>query len=109
MFLDRDGVINLLVDRGGVLTSPRNEREFNYVDVVDRFVETAMGLGFEVVVISNQPEVKRGLVERRTVEEFHQRIRREIGIQHFYVCWHDETDNCECRKPKPGLLIKAAL
>jgi D-glycero-D-manno-heptose 1,7-bisphosphate phosphatase len=38
----------------------------------------------------------------------HERLRTELGIEDFYVCWHDDPDGCDCRKPKPGLLTRAA-
>ena len=108
VFLDRDGVICKLVNDHGVLRSPRSMPEFQFVDGVIEFLDRLRELDIEVAVVTNQPEVKRNLVRKELVEQFHQMIRERTGIEHFFVCWHDDDDTCNCRKPKPGLLFQAA-
>src|SRR5206468_2105253 len=60
------------------------------------------------VVVTNQPDVARGTQSRETVEEMNTRLRRELSLDDVFTCFHDDADSCECRKPKPGLLLRAA-
>lgn len=108
VFLDRDGVICKLVNDHGALRSPRSLPEFKFVDGVIEFLRCLRGLDLEIAVVTNQPEVKRNLVRKELVEQFHEIIRERTGVEHFFVCWHDDEDMCNCRKPKPGLLFQAA-
>ena len=50
----------------------------------------------------------RGLQERAVVEVLHQIVQDELPIKKIYVCYHDGASQCDCRKPKPGLLLQAA-
>ncbi len=65
-------------------------------------------LGFLLIVVTNQPDVARGKTSRATVEEIHAGLARELPIDDFLVCFHDDGDECPCRKPRPGLLLEAA-
>ncbi len=64
--------------------------------------------GFINVVITNQPDVARGAIDRGTVEAMHKNLRSGLAIDDIRVCYHDDRDGCECRKPKPGMLLEAA-
>jgi D-glycero-D-manno-heptose 1,7-bisphosphate phosphatase len=64
--------------------------------------------GFLLVVVTNQPEVARGRLTRRSVEEINAFLRSRIPLDDVRVCYHDDPDDCDCRKPKPGLLLAAA-
>lgn len=109
VFLDRDGVINEAIVRGGRPFSPRNLAEFriNY-EVIDEVINLR-NRGFEIVVVTNQPDIAQGHVSEDFVLELHKQIQERVGINHFYVCPHSNEDNCACRKPKPGLILNAAL
>ena len=68
-------------------------------------------LGYLVVVVTNQRGIARGLISREAVEDLHRRIiehfaARGARIDEVLYCPHEE-DTCHCRKPKPGLLLKA--
>jgi D-glycero-D-manno-heptose 1,7-bisphosphate phosphatase len=65
--------------------------------------------GFLLVVVTNQPEVARGHVTRRSVEEINDFLCSRIRLDDFRVCYHDDVDGCDCRKPKPGMLLAAAV
>jgi histidinol-phosphate phosphatase family protein len=70
-----------------------------------------MGLG--IVLVTNQSGIGRGYFDRETVDRVHERVaavlaREGIAIDRVYVCPHAPEDGCECRKPKPGLLLAAA-
>ncbi len=64
--------------------------------------------GFLVIVVTNQPEVARGRQDRRTVEAIHAFLSERVPLDDILACYHDDRDDCDCRKPRPGLLIKAA-
>jgi transaldolase len=64
--------------------------------------------GFRLYVVTNQPDVARGTETRAAVERIHAALGEALPLDGFYVCYHDDRDRCECRKPKPGLLLAAA-
>jgi D-glycero-D-manno-heptose 1,7-bisphosphate phosphatase len=108
VLLDRDGVVNDLVREGRHWRSPRSMDEFRYVPHIRGFLERVRRRGYRLAIVTNQPEVKRGLVSKETVELFHAKIARDLLIDDFFICWHDAADNCSCCKPKPGLVLEAA-
>lgn len=64
--------------------------------------------GFLLIVVTNQPDVARGITTRETVETIHDYISICLPINDFYACFHEDKDGCNCRKPLPGSLLKAA-
>ncbi|MBI3317873.1 MAG: HAD family hydrolase [Candidatus Omnitrophica bacterium] len=108
VFLDRDGVLLKATVEGGVFRTARSIEEFELLPRVAEALGLLRGAGLELVVVTNQPEVKRGFIDRSLVEAFHDRLRRELGLAHIYTCYHDDGDHCACRKPEPGMLRQAA-
>lgn len=108
VFLDRDGVINRAFIMNGVPTPARSLKQLQILPKVEEALIILRRLGFEIVVVTNQPDVTRGVLSKEVVESLHRRLELELGIQYFYTCFHDDVDNCLCRKPKPGLLNLAA-
>jgi D-glycero-D-manno-heptose 1,7-bisphosphate phosphatase len=107
-FLDRDGVLNRPVVREGKPYPPASVAEFEiYPDAADA-VRALREMGFRIFVVTNQPDVARGAQNRSEIEAMNDVLRRELGLDEFYVCWHDDKDKCHCRKPRPGLLTDAA-
>ena len=108
VFLDRDGVLNAAIVRDGKPYPPASIEEM----VVPQGVEEAIGAlkaaGYELVVVTNQPDVARGTQGRGAVDAINDELGRRLGIAHFRVCFHDDADQCGCRKPMPGLLVDAA-
>ena len=69
--------------------------------------------GYDLVIVSNQPGVARGYFKEEDLEKVEKKIKnilseKNISLTGFYYCPHSEEQGCECRKPKPGLLLKAA-
>jgi D-glycero-D-manno-heptose 1,7-bisphosphate phosphatase len=64
--------------------------------------------GFDVVVVTNQPDVATGLQKRDVVEAMHRRLLESGLCDAVKVCYHTDNDDCGCRKPKPGMLLEAA-
>lgn len=108
VFLDRDGVINRATVRGGKPYPPATLAEFELLPGVADAVRTLRQAGFRIIVATNQPDVATGAQRREVVEAMHDRLRNALPIDDVRVCWHADADNCECRKPKPGLLVSAA-
>jgi D-glycero-D-manno-heptose 1,7-bisphosphate phosphatase len=63
---------------------------------------------FLLLVVTNQPDVARGIQQREAVEEMGQRLRSELPLDDILTCYHDDQDGCDCRKPSPGLISSAA-
>jgi D-glycero-D-manno-heptose 1,7-bisphosphate phosphatase len=64
--------------------------------------------GFLLAVVTNQPDVGRGLIPRAEVEAMHEIITRELPVDAIKACYHGQADECSCRKPKPGMILAAA-
>jgi len=64
--------------------------------------------GYLLIVVTNQPDVARGTQTREVVESINQFLLDNLPIEKVYTCYHDNADGCDCRKPKPGLLLQAA-
>lgn len=109
VFLDRDGVINPLLNCSGELRSPSNPEEFEFFPRVGEAIEKAKDLGFKVIVVSNQPDVAKGRIKKKGLKEITQKVEEELKVDGVYYCTHRPpyTPPCRCRKPKPGLFEKA--
>ena len=107
VFLDRDGVLNRAVVRDGKPYPPASLKELEILPNVASALRDLKAHGFAVYIITNQPDVARGNQTRETIEAMHKSLAASLPIDDIFVCYHDDTDNCECRKPKPGLLFEA--
>ncbi len=109
LVLDRDGVINATLFDGIRHRGPWSVEQLELMPAAADAVAAAAAEGFRVAVATNQPDITRGAIERRAVDEINQLISLAIpAIDTFYVCPHDNSDGCLCRKPKPGMLLDAA-
>ncbi|RKM59568.1 D-glycero-beta-D-manno-heptose 1,7-bisphosphate 7-phosphatase [Butyrivibrio sp. XB500-5] len=118
IFLDRDGTINKYV---GFL---RDIDQFELIDGVAEAVKRINESGYLCIVVTNQPVIARGEVTREQLEAIHMKMETELGKQGAYIdglyyCPHHPDKGfegevkelkieCDCRKPKPGLLLHAA-
>ena len=108
VFLDRDGVLVVPTFRDGRSYAPTSLEHFHlYPDAADSLGRLKQA-GFQLVVVTNQPDVGAGRVSRSTVEEMHARMREALPIDAVKVCYHTREDACTCRKPLPGMLLEAA-
>jgi D-glycero-D-manno-heptose 1,7-bisphosphate phosphatase len=112
VFLDRDGVLNRPRIRDGHPYPPANVKELElYKDVLIGCTRLK-NAGFLLVVVSNQPDVGRGTQNRATAEAINEKLASAIPLlDRIEVCFHageDYGDVCDCRKPKPGMLFRAA-
>lgn len=113
IILDRDGVINwdtsvkLGIDR---ITSPEDWEELpGSLEAIVRLKKA----GFIVCVATNQSIIAKNIITVETLDAIHNKLQkklqtRRVSIDRIFVCPHQGTDNCLCRKPKPGMLLAAA-
>ena len=121
-FLDRDGVINELVffPEHGIIDSPFSAEQFRLYPGVGEAINKFHEMDYKVVIISNQPGIAKGHMSADTFQKIQDKMKRELAkdgafLDGEYYCFHhpeaivnELKTNCECRKPKPGLLLQAA-
>jgi D-glycero-D-manno-heptose 1,7-bisphosphate phosphatase len=108
VFVDRDGVINRAAIREGKPLAPRRAAEFRLLPGVPAAVQRLREAGFFVAVVTNQPDIANGLVKASAVAEMHERLRSRVPVDDIRVCPHSQSAGCDCRKPKPGMLVAVA-
>jgi len=107
VFLDRDGTI-----AKDVPYCSRVE-DFEILHTVPEGIRLLNESAFKVVVITNQSGIARGRFTQQTLALIHQRMQEELAehgarVNGIFVCPHHPDEGCECRKPKPALLLRAA-
>lgn len=122
VFLDRDGVINELVycEEHGIIDSPFTVDQLELFPWAGEAIRKLTEVGYKVVVVSNQPGIAKGYLSWKAFKEISSRMKEELAksgacLDMEYYCFHHPDAkvgslraNCECRKPKPGLLLRAA-
>jgi D-glycero-D-manno-heptose 1,7-bisphosphate phosphatase len=110
VFLDRDGVINRPVEREGLPYPPASPAEFEILSDAPAACVKLKQAGFLLVIVTNQPDVGRGTLKREIVETIHAEMCRRLPIDRVEVCYHPGkgASECNCRKPRPGMLLRAA-
>lgn len=107
IFLDRDGVIN-----------KRRDDYIKNIDELEIFPDVISSIkkfkenGFLVLIITNQSAINRGIITHTKLDEIHFAIQKyfkeqNVELDGFYYCPHRPDEKCNCRKPKPGLLLNA--
>ena len=107
IFLDRDGVINKIIIKNGLPFSPSSFAELEILPGVKESIIKLQKLNFVCLVVTNQPDVSRGQIKKKTVVTMNNYLKDELKLDDIFVCYHDDHDNCKCRKPKSGLLLDA--
>lgn len=105
IFLDRDGIINEVVLRDGKVSSPRTIDEFRLRTDFIEFYRELRSADLRLFVVSNQPDVSRNLLQPSMLESINERLQQEFAFDEILYCTHDDAACCECRKPKPGMII----
>jgi D-glycero-D-manno-heptose 1,7-bisphosphate phosphatase len=122
VFLDRDGVINAALCNPveGKPESPYRLEDFRLLPAAAQAIRRVNSLGFLAVVVSNQPGVAKGKCDFAFLEALDHRLRWELArhgahLDAIYYCLHHPEAqveslrlSCDCRKPQPGLLLRAA-
>ncbi len=108
VFLDRDGVLNKTVIRGGKPYPPQCLEELVIFPDAGAALSALRDSGYLLVVTTNQPDIARGTTTREQVARINQHLQDRLPLDAIEVCEHDDPDKCTCRKPNPGLLMRAA-
>lgn len=112
VFLDRDGVLNVPLVRDGRPYPPASLDEFRLYEDVPAGCARLKEAGFLLVVVTNQPDVGRGTQTRALADAMNETLKAELPVlDRIEVCFHAgeaHGEICTCRKPKPGMLLRAA-
>lgn len=106
VFLDRDGVLNLAVVRDGKPHSPASVEDMALEPGAADALGRLRAAGYRLVVVTNQPNVARGVQSREVVEAINDALVSALPLDEVRVCYHDDGIECDCRKPMPGLLLQ---
>tara|TARA_B110000014_G_C20126596_1_gene600836 strand:+ start:3604 stop:4089 length:486 start_codon:yes stop_codon:yes gene_type:complete len=107
VFLDRDGVINKKR-----IDHVKSVDEFKIFSNVGDAIKLLRDKGYLVIIITNQSVIGRNIISEKKLDEIHIELKNYLKqsntyVDSIYYCPHIPEQNCDCRKPKPGLLIKA--
>lgn len=108
VFMDRDGVITRAIIRGGNPHPPASMDELEILPGVEEATVELKNAGYWLVVVTNQPDVARGSTPRALVDSMNDWLKARLPLDDVLTCFHDDADQCDCRKPKPGLLQAAS-
>ena len=108
VFLDRDGVLvkSLIKNKKGY--APKNLKDFKVYKESKNSVEILNSLGFKIFVVTNQPDVGKKIISKKTLNKMHKILKKKVKIKKIYTCIHTSEENCSCRKPMAGMLLNAA-
>jgi D-glycero-D-manno-heptose 1,7-bisphosphate phosphatase len=112
VFLDRDGVLNRTLVRDGIPCPPANIGDFEVAPEAAEGCTQLKAAGFVLIVVTNQPDVGRGTQRREVIEAMHAKLSAAVpALDAIEVCYHageSHGEPCDCRKPKPGMLLRAS-
>ncbi len=104
VFLDRDGTLNVPAAPGEYLSDPG---ELRLLHGAAEAVALLRGAGYVCVVVSNQRGVALAKMSQAQLDAVDARLRELVDVERSYYCTHGLEDGCDCRKPCPGLLLRA--
>jgi D-glycero-D-manno-heptose 1,7-bisphosphate phosphatase len=108
VFLDRDGVLTEAKVVDGVPRSPRLASEMVILDEAGPACRALAEAGLTLICITNQPEIARKNLDPAELETMNEILQRELDLDEVIVCPHDDAEGCDCRKPRPGMILDAA-
>lgn len=108
VFLDRDGVLSAATVVGGKPRPPATASDLRLMPGVEDACRNLHEEGLLLVCVTNQPDIARGTLDASAVDRINEELSRRLHLDAVFVCPHDDADNCDCRKPRPGLLLRAA-
>ena len=121
-FLDRDGVVNdpIYHQEMGIIDSPFTVEQFQLSPGVATAINAFHNMGYKVILVSNQPGIAKGHMSEAAFGKIRDKMRNDLARDgasldgEYYCLHHPEAKveklrvNCECRKPRPGMLLQAA-
>lgn len=103
IYLDKDGVLNTAILRDNELSSPRNSQEITIKNDLEDILKFSRKK-FNLVIISNQPDISRGLIDEKFIELNLEKIIEILPIDQALFCPHLKNMGCKCRKPSTGMI-----
>lgn len=107
VFLDRDGVINKSDVRDGKPYAPTRFDDFVILPEARTAASQLKNTGYLLIVVTNQPDVGNGHVNRHVVERMNKYLLDELPLDEIKCCFHSQNKGCLCRKPAAGMLLDA--
>jgi len=107
VFLDRDGVLNEVIFRNGRPYPPGDLSELVITSGARAALDELKREGFVLIVVTNQPDIARGRANRVDVDKINAQLAAILPLDGIEVCEHDDKERCDCRKPKPGMILRA--
>ena len=107
VFFDRDGVLNRSIIRNKKPYAPRKFLDFRIYKDVKMSIDKLIKKNFLIFVITNQPDIGNGFMNKTELDCMHQKLKSYIAINKIYVCTHSQKEKCKCRKPSPFFLLQA--
>jgi D-glycero-D-manno-heptose 1,7-bisphosphate phosphatase len=107
VFLDRDGVLNEAIVRDGKPYPPRDLGELVITLGARAALDELKREGFLLIVVTNQPDIARRKAKRADVDRINAQLCATLPLDAVEVCEHDDQEHCDCRKPKPGMILIA--
>lgn len=109
VFIDRDGTLNVRPPKAQYIEEPE---DFVWLDGAKEAVMLLHHAGYLLFLFTNQPGIARGVMTQHQLDLIHRKMQTELQqsggcFDQIYVCAHGWDENCDCRKPKPGLLYQA--
>ncbi len=108
VFIERDGVLNQVRLERQQAVTPTTLEEFRISTDAAPLLKQLREAGLLIIATTNQPGLSHGCQSRRELDRMHDRLKAVLELDDIFVCPHDASDRCPCRKPNPGLLIEAA-
>jgi D-glycero-D-manno-heptose 1,7-bisphosphate phosphatase len=105
VFFDRDGVLNRAIIRNGKPYPPADVSELVITYGARAALEQLKYEGFLLIVVTNQPDIARGKAKRADIDKINAQLAAILPLDAIEVCEHDDNEQCECRKPKPGMIL----
>jgi D-glycero-D-manno-heptose 1,7-bisphosphate phosphatase len=109
VFLDRDGVLNAVRIVDGRPYPPASAADLRILPGVRDACRRLAEAGYLLIAVTNQPEIARGTRSVDEVDRINALLEAELALDDVVVCPHDDADGCACRKPRPGMLLQAAV
>ncbi len=106
IFLDRDGVLIKTLKSKNKPIAINKFKKIRILKTTKIFLDKVRE-NFLLIMITNQPDVSRGKISKAFVNKTNDYIKKKLGLDDIFVCFHDNKDQCQCRKPKPGMILKA--
>lgn len=106
VFLDRDGVVTVPRREAGKGFAARSLAELEFYPDAAASVQRLKTAGFDVVIVTNQPDIAAGLLAPEALDAMNEVVRERLVVDAIRTCPHSRSDDCPCRKPRPGLLLQ---